>query len=849
MRLLLACVVAGFAATGIPLFAQTSTAPYAFWTLAGRAGQAGATDGSASSARFNRPWGIAVDAQGNVYVSEATNHVVRKITPDGTVGTLAGHAGQFGSNDGLGPAARFAMTGPGPNASNPLNSIGPFGVAVDGAGSVFVADGNNHTLRRISPAGLVTTFSGTAGTIGVDDGPVANATYRIPVGMAIDANGNLFVADSYNHVIRRITPAGIVSTIAGFPGVAGTNDGGGASARFIHPVAVAVAPNGLVYVADSSNIIRRLTPPTSPGGVWDVTTIAGSAFTSGTVDATGADARFGSPPVVSPTGLGTISYPSYAPVISGGAFLGQSYKVGDLPGLAADAVGNVYVTDFSNNTIRRISATGVVTTIGGATINGAADGLGRDARFFRPCGIAVDVAGTLYIADCFNHTIRKAAIAVAPTIQAHSGSHTVAAGGNVTLSITAAGTPPPAIQWYFNGAPVNGATAPTLTLTNVQVTQAGTFTATLTNSAGTITTPVQVLTVTGAPVFTTQPASQTVIGGQSVTLSVFAAGSPAPTYQWFRNGVLIPGVFDPTLVLPNVQDEHVGDYHVVATNSFGTATSTTATIFASTGRLANLSIRTALAASDRLIVGFVVSGGSKPLLVRAIGPALRPFGVAAAMNDPEISLEVGGAQVAANDNWSSGTNVAQIATAATQVGAFALAPGSLDAAVFTNVTNNAATAQVSGRNNTGGVVLLELYDAGPASLARLVNVSTRARVGLGEDALFAGFAIGGNSSRTLLMRAVGPTLGMFGVGGVLADPQLDVFVAGGGGAARGSNDNWNGQPTLSAAFTRVGAFPLPNPTSRDAALMVTLEPGTYTARVTGVGNTVGEVLLEIYELP
>jgi hypothetical protein len=349
-------------------------------------------------------------------------------------------------------------------------------------------------------------------------------------------------------------------------------------------------------------------------------------------------------------------------------------------------------------------------------------------------------------------------------------------------------------------------------------------------------------------VIAAHPASQNVIGGQTVTLAVTAVASPVPTYQWLRNGSPLPGQTNSTLILTDAQDTTAGNYSVVVTNSLGSSTSNAAVVTVDTGRIVNLSIRSAQVGGEPLIAGFVVAGGTKPLLVRAIGPALRQFGISNAMADPQLTLQVDNTVLFANDNWFSASNATQIAIAASQVGAFPLQDAGLDAAALGTISSNAVTMQASARNNSGGIVLLELYDTGGASLGRLVNVSARARVGVGENALFAGFAIGGNSPRRLLIRAIGPTLGPFGVNGALADPLLEVFSSA-STLPRVTNDNWSGDLALVDAFVRAGAFPLPSASSRDAALVALFEPGTYSAKISGVGNATGEALLEIYELP
>jgi hypothetical protein len=354
--------------------------------------------------------------------------------------------------------------------------------------------------------------------------------------------------------------------------------------------------------------------------------------------------------------------------------------------------------------------------------------------------------------------------------------------------------------------------------------------------------------VVSSPVITAQPQGQTALSGQTVILSVGVGGAPVPTLQWFRDGVAVPGATNSTLVITDIQPEAAGDYVVVATNASGTASSNAARVVISSSRIVNLSIRSSLAGAESLIVGFVAAGGPKSLLVRAIGPTLRTFGVAGAMADPQLSVHTNGVVTATNDNWGTGASIGQLTLAATQVGAFALAPDSLDAATLATAASAAMTAQATSRTNAGGIVLIELYDVAPAAAARLVNVSARARVGSGENAVFAGFVVSGNSAKTLLIRAIGPTLAAFGVGGVIADPRLDVFASG-ATTPLSSNDNWGGNAALAAAFRAVGAFALPATESRDAALLVFLQPGSYSAQVSGVGGQTGEVLLEIYEMP
>ena len=270
-----------------------------------------------------------------------------------------------------------------------------------------------------------------------------------------------------------------------------------------------------------------------------------------------------------------------------------------------------------------------------------------------------------------------------------------------------------------------------------------------------------------------------------------------------------------------------------------------------TGYFVNLSIRApAGSGSSTLIAGFVMSGDTKSLLVRGVGPTLRQFGVEGTIDDPSLSLiSRDGTTLATNNDWGSASNASQIASAAAALGAFALQNGSRDAALLSAPVSGEHTVHVTANGGGTGTALIEVYDSEPStSTARLTNVSARTQVGTGTNVLIVGFVVSGNSPRQVLIRGIGPTLSAFGVGGALADPQLELFGSD-TTAALQLNDNWGGSGTLVEAFTRTGAFNLANATSRDAVLLVTLPPGNYTAKVSGVGNTTGVALLEVYILP
>ena len=219
-------------------------------TLAGKPGVVGSADGTGSNARFSSPRGVVVDAAGDVYVADTFNNTIRKVTPVGVVSTLAGLAGATGSADGTGSVARFNH---------------PRGVAVDTASNIFVADTDNNTIRRITPAGAVTTVAGSAGMGGSADGSVFTARFLAPIGITVSSSGDIYLADALNDTIRKISAVGVVSTLAGVPVVSGSADGIGPHARFASPQGVALDSGNNVFVGDTgNNTIRRGESTSSP---------------------------------------------------------------------------------------------------------------------------------------------------------------------------------------------------------------------------------------------------------------------------------------------------------------------------------------------------------------------------------------------------------------------------------------------------------------------------------------------------------------------------------------------------------------------------------------------------------
>lgn len=372
-------------------------------TLAGRSGQPGSADGAGTAARFGTEGQLAIDAAGNAYLTDTNNHTVRRISAAGAVTTVAGTTGIPGSTDGTGAAARFNLPG---------------GIALDRDGTLIVADTGSHTIRRVTPGGTVTTIAGSVGNFGAADGPALAATFNSPAGVAIDSAGNAYIASSTT--IRRLTPAGVVSTFAGTDGPGASIDGTGVAARFSGPSALVFGSDGILYAIDTNfedSLVRRIGPEAQ------VSTFAG-LVQSRTVDGTGIDARFGFARGVAVDGVGnvyvadriTVRRVSPLGVVTtiagsddGGAPVdgtGAAARFSFLQAIACDASGNVFVTD--RHAIRRITPSGTVTTLAGSVeLAGSVNGTGGAARFRAPRGLAVDAAGNLYVADTGNYAIRR----------------------------------------------------------------------------------------------------------------------------------------------------------------------------------------------------------------------------------------------------------------------------------------------------------------------------------------------------------------------------------------------------------------------------------------------------------
>ena len=910
-------------------------------TLAGTAGVAGSADGTGTAALFNLPQGIAVDGTGNVYVSDTNNSTIRRITPAGVVTTLAGAAGQTGGGDGTGSSARFYY---------------PFGIATDTAGNVYVADLDNSDIRKVTPGGSVSTLAGSAGNSGTLDGQGGAARFNHPSAVALDAAGNVYVIDTSSQTVREISAGGAVTTLAGTPGIGGNSDGAGAAASFFYPGGIAATATGILYIADTGNhLIRAMTSP----GV--VTTLAGSCGQKGSSDGTGGQARFLYPYGIASDGSGHLYVAdsgnnTIRAVTTAGAVttlagesgvlqagvdgVGSAARFSGPAGTAADGSGNVFVADAGNSTIRKISSGGTVTTFAGvADSSGSSDGTGAAARFNAPNGIAVDTVGNVYVADTRNDTIRKitsgGTVTTLAGVAGQTGSGDGPGGsarfnGPYAIAVDSAGNV--YVTDFFNstvrkidtsgtvstlagsagelgftdgtgflarfnqpyGIAVDGSgnvfVADTYNRAIRKITPGGGVT-TLNGSqtrffypqgiavdgSGTLyvsdgdNQDVSAGAVITAPAGGTQVDSVSVTSGQNASFTTTVVG-PLMTYQWqastdsgttwsnVSNNAAFSGATTATLTLTSPATTSSGEmFRVQLANAAGSSVSGVGTLTVTgavvggggtgSARIINLSIRSFVGTgASAVTVGFVINGtGNKQLLIRGVGPTLASsFGVSGVLATPQISVfDSSQTLINSDTSWGGGAVLAGVFSS---LGAFALPAGSADSALFLSLpTGSLYTAQISGVGGSTGVALAELYDGDSGnSPSRLINVSARAVAGSGSAVLTAGFVIKGSGTETVLIRGIGPGLVQFSVAGALAATQITLLNTA-TGAQIGTNSGWGGASALVAAFAQVGAFPL-TANSADSAMLVTLPAGSYTVQVVGLNGATGIALVEVYEV-
>ncbi len=615
-------------------FGQSVYEPYTFTTFAGTAGVVGSADGTGSAAQFASPSQIAVDSSNNLYVADTGNHTIRKITPARVVTTIAGLAGVSGSANGTGSAARF-------------NS--PIGVARDQAGNLYIGDSDNNTIRKITPAGVVTTLAGFAGVAGSTDGTGSAARFNGPRGVGVDAAGNIFVADTFNNTIRKITPAGVVTTLAGLAGASGSVDGVGSAARFDRPRGVTVDANSNILVADTANnTVRRVTPSRV------VTTVAGSAGFSGSTDGSVFDSRF------------------FGPI-----------------GIASKS-GNVYLADTVNDLIRKITSVGVVTTLGGTPIvAGSADGTGAAARFASPQAVALDSNSNLFVSDTGNNTIRKGVPAPPTPTPTPSPSVSPTPTPNPTpsqpLNISTRARVETDQNVMIGGFIISGTDPKTVIIRGI----------------GPSLIPFGVADALGDPVLELRADDGSLIRSDNnwqddSAQAVLIQGSglaPTNDLESAIVATLAPGAYT---AIVSGKDRTTG---IGLVEIYDLAPSVNSI-------LGNISTRAFVQTGDNVVIGgFILGQGSemRQVLVRVLGPSLTPFGVVGALANPTLELRNGnGDLIGSNDDWKS--------LQQSEIEATGIAPSNgAESAVLVDLMPGSYTAIVEGKDGTTGVALVEVY--------------------------------------------------------------------------------------------------------------------------------------------
>lgn len=584
------------------------------------------------------------------------------------VTTFAGMAGVVGSDDGTGTDALFAS---------------PSEIAINASGTLYVADTGNHLIRTITPAGVVTTLAGMAGVSGSADGTGTAAKFNSPIGIAVNSAGTLYVADSDNHTIRRVTPAGVVTTLAGSPDMAGTTDGVGAAARFNGPRGIAVDSTGNVYVVDTfNNTIRKITP----AGV--VTTLAGSPGLSGSADGTGSAARFDRPRglgidssdilYVSDTANNTIRKVTLGGVVT--TFAGLAGVSGSADGTGSEARffgpigidvgadGNVFVADTVNGTIRKISPAGVVTTLAGLPLaSGSADGAGQFARFASPQGVGAAANGVLYIADSGNNTIR------------------ISGAVSVPLNISTRGLVQTGENVLIGGFIVVGNEPKTTVLRAIGPALAG-F-----GVSGVLEDPVLELRAADGSVIRSNDNWQ----DDAVQRDLIEASGLAPTDPAESAMVvtLDPGSYT-AIVSGKNATSGVGLFEAYDIDQ------------AEDSHFGNISTRGSVQTGENVLIGGFIIGGADAgaeVLIRAIGPSLGGQGVSGPLADPTLELrDANGDLLLSNNNWRD-TQQAEIESTGLQPSDDA------EAAILANLPPGGYTAIVAGVNASTGVALVEVY--------------------------------------------------------------------------------------------------------------------------------------------
>jgi hypothetical protein len=750
--------------------------------------------------QLGEPFGVAVDPVGDVYVSEYGNHRVQKFRVTQT--------------NNVWGAASLAMWGTLGSGVGQFNR--PQAVTADAVGNIWVVDSLNGRVQRFNASGVYQSTLGAPGS--------APGQFIVPTWLNVAPNGELFVAstssnpqdgtlaDASNQWISRFTSAG--TFISRWGGSYGQAPG-----QFRLPHAVIVGTNNRAYVADYYNNRVQVFDVTPAGTDNIAPTLA--MFAVGTSNATTVNF------------LVTFSEP-----VTG---VNSSDFTAVTTGAAAATIGTVTGSGTSYTVPVTYSGTGTVQL----NLNGSGTGIVDAAN--NPIGAGY--TGPVFTISTPGPTTTQV-IGVTPPPNGTYGKNqeltfVVRFNGNVTVTGESNNQgkgsedddEDASIYFTWTAVSVPGQAGDSGKVRYISGSGSSSLTFALKVHNGDMAPGgillSNVLRVdSGAAI---RDANGVVLDAQKLTLA------------WTQNP--LTGVI---LDAPKPGNGNGGTGNNGNGNGNGKGRS---------DRLVNLSSRLRVTGGDAsrsVVVGFVVTGEtSKQILIRAVGPGLAGFGVRDALDQPVLVLrDSTGKTIAENDGWK---NHPDISSAGDKVGAFRLNNGSKDAALVVTLTPGAYTAQVTANGN--GIVLVEVYDTvagSQLSTEQIVNISTRGFVGTGDDVLVAGFVVTGGTPKRILVRGIGPALAAFGVPNTVTDPVLRVYPAN-SGTPLAQNDNWETPQQIGAqsvataaelttASLAVGAFPL-SAGGKDAALIVTLPAGSYSAVVSGANNGTGAGLVEIYELP
>lgn len=682
--------------------------------------------------------------------------------------------------------------------------------------AIGVAAGANHFLALLAD-GTVTgwgddTYGEATAFAGFSDIVAIAAGYNFS--MALHADGTVSTAGIVN-----FTPAGLGNVIA-------ISAGEGA--------AMALKDDGSVVAWNTSGL------DTSGPAINDAVAVAAGDQFYLALHADGTVSQWGDNVVALPAGLTGVT--SVAARVQGGLALKQDGSL----------VYWGYGAGFPDGT------TGIVTisSLAYSTCGLKTDGSVLVGGYIGPSFTLTDVSPVLAMSAGIGDTLilRDASADAAPVITSQPGNRTVLASGNTTFAVAATGSPAPAFLWQrqpagtsgfgniTSSSPFAGSTTASLSVSPTDPSMNGDqFRCVVTNTLGQAVSNTATLTVTTAPLFTSA-VTTTFTAGSAGSFTFAATGSPAPTFS------VTAGTFPTWAILNSATGVISGTppagaassytFAITATNTGGSATQTFTLYVVTAGHLTNLSSRITVPAQGNVTESFTITGGTKTVLLRAIGPSLTQFGITGVLADPQIVVSDAGSglTIAANDDWGGST---QLSGAFNVVGAFPLVSStSKDAALLTSLSPGTYTVTMSGTGGSSGTAILEIYEYPDSSAGRFSYLAVRAPV-----QIIAGFVLGGGTTDTLLLRANGPSLNQ---AGTAPDPKLTLLNT--SGVTLASNDNWGGDTTFANLFAILGASPF-GATSLDSALVTTLSPGNYTAQVSSsTGTSLGTALFEVFDV-